>query len=200
MDIREKMPPVRLTPDSSRNRRMIKMKAHGPEEFAKLAFSLLEWAVENNPRRIVVGRITQDYHPRRKYLGKLGFIQICEREIYSEREYNMWQERIEIVPLKICIPCLTESGDPRDVREIIRELKELNEYRMGICVRILKKLSHHELYVKLFDRYFHIRTDRIVSENENMYRWFPVRDDTGKIDIASEFCEVDKSEILASLL
>ena len=186
--------------DAEISRGWLKKKIYGPKEFTELAFSLLEWAAENNPRRIVVGRITRDYNPERKYLGKLGFIQICEHEVFTDHEYARWQERIEIVPIKICIPCLTESGDLRNVREIIRELKELNEYRMGICVRILKKLSRHELYVKLFDRYFHIRTDRIVSENENMYCWFPVRDDTGKIDIASEFREVDRKDILATCL
>jgi hypothetical protein len=179
---------------------VVKMKMYGPKEFTEMAFSILEWAAENNPRRIVIGKIIKDYTPERKCLGKLGYIQICEHEIYSEREYGMWQERIEIVPLRKHISCYTESGNPRSVEEIIRELRELNEYRIGICVRILKKLSYHELFVKLFDRYFHIKTDHIVSKNENMHYWFCVRDDSGRIDIASEFHEMDRKEILAAYI
>lgn len=174
------------------------VKEYGPEELAEIAFSLLEKAAKEWPRRIVIGWTRHSY--RSDDIGKVGYIQVCEHEIFSERDNDRWQEWVQVDPIEKRVSYCSEDGDPRDVNEIIGELKELNEYRIGICAKILKKLNDTELIVKVLDRFFLVRTDFLVREKENMHRWFLVRNDRDPSISRCKFFEVSKKEILPLLV
>lgn len=174
------------------------MKEYGPEEFTDMAFSLLERAAEENPRTIVISRVVQSDRPDE--IGKLAYIQICEHEIESKNEFDKWQERIQIDPIERSIQCYIEGKGLRDIKEIIKELKELNEYRIGACVSILKKLNNGEYLVKLFNNFFIVRTGLLIREKESMHRWFVVRNDRDPDMIEGTFYRVSRKEILSIVL
>ena len=168
------------------------MKEYYAEDFTKLTFELIEKYAKENPGHL---RITYSGGPF--FTGGLKYIHVCEKQIQSQRDFERWQEKIQISPLDY-IPCLTKEGKLRDFREIIEDLKKARGYSISVCVKILKKPSDQEVIAELFGRLFLIKNPYRIDEGE--YGWFDVRDDRHPGRAVSRFFELSKEEALAFIL
>jgi len=176
------------------------MKKYSQEDFKKLAFSLLEKTRNENVKKIVVGWVSRSY--LEKELGKLSYIQICEHEITSEKDHNRWQERIQIIPVGEIVYYYDKTKEEfRNINDVINDLKNINDCQISVCVKIIKKMGDKKYLVKLFDRFFILKTNISLKYEINKkfkHEWFLVVDK--ERDIFPEFIEVNKDEVIAELI
>lgn len=173
------------------------MMEYGPEEFTELAFRTLEEFLKTNPRHIVISHVGKSWN--HAHIGMLSLMQVCEREVRNEKDFDRWMERIQISPLEYSIPCFTEDGELRDVSEIIEELKKMNKYKIGICVKILKKINDQEILARLLGNFFLIKSKYFIPEKEGRHYWFVVRDDRD-FELTERFYRLSKEEALGYML
>jgi len=129
------------------------VKEYFPHDFRKLALETLDKVAETEPERIAINRQGDKLIDITVYERAPG-----ERRCYSRRKtrvfYIQWSgfamESIQISPPYDChIPCLTEDGTPREIKEIVEDVKKVDKYKIGVTVRILKKLSRSEVVASL---------------------------------------------------
>jgi len=179
------------------------MKPYTPSDFKKLALEMLEKTAKTNPNKLVVGWISST--PIKNELGKISYIQICEHEIHSGKDFDRWQERIQINPQEIVYNYDREKGEIRDFKEVLKDIKKCNKFYIAVCIKIIKKIKDREYLVKLLGKNFILRTEINLKYDLNrrfMHDWFCVCDD--KEDHArvhkAEFFEVDDDEVIAHLI
>lgn len=170
------------------------MKACSQEDFKKFALEILEKTYKENPRKIVVTWVSSS--ATYNEIGRISSIEICEREIRNERDLSKWQERIILRNTRAkYYESKTKSFVNFD--KVLREIKKCyNSLSVSICVKIIKKLREKEYFVKLFDKYFKLKTDYnlVCDIYGHKYEWL-------SFDISNfKLFELNKDEVIAELL
>jgi len=180
------------------------VKEYFPHDFRKLALETLDKVAETEPERIAINRQGDKLIDITVYERAPG-----ERRCYSRRKtrvfYIQWSgfamESIQISPPYDChIPCLTEDGTPREIKEIVEDVKKVDKYKIGVTVRILKKLSRSEVVASLLGKVFLVEMPHRISELKADYYFFLVSDDIFPTLPKGYFYELDGEEALLYLL
>jgi hypothetical protein len=179
-----------------------KMRRLDPEGVKELAISILEEVAETNPQRIVF--LTLPWYPKTPFPNVVLHIQVCEKETPVRwRDIDGWMERLKISlnpSIKICQIPNSEKEYVSRVINTLKNLKSSTGLEISVCVRVLKKLSDHEEIVKLFDRYFLLKSPHKLTDEEKKCTWLDLCNEDGFFNPSIELYEVDKNEVLELLL
>ncbi len=125
------------------------MKPIKESEWRDIALSMLKKTSKNNPRRIVVEWISCSNCE--KELGKISSLTICQSPVFSEKDYNKWQERIQI-RIKRNIDFLDKEGKKITINELLKQLRKSDIKRIDVCFRVVN--NNQKMIAKLFDKYY----------------------------------------------
>ncbi len=177
------------------------MKKLDPEGLKELAISILEEVAKTNPQRIVV--LTLPWWPEKSFSSVVLHVQVCEKETATMwQDVNGWMERLKISPqppIKIHRIPNSEKEYMSRVINTLKNLKNLTRLEISMCIRVMKKLSDHEEIVKLFDRFFLLKSRHKLADEEKKCTWLYLCDKDGFFNPAIELHELDRSEMLALL-
>ena len=179
------------------------MKKVDTSYWKKLALELLEKTYKENYRKLTVAWVSRTHFE--KELGKVSYIQICENEINSKKDFDRWQERIHISPQEIIKYYDVEKGKFRKFEDVLNDIKKCKLFSITICVKVLKKIANREYLVKLLDKYFIVKSkyDFPIERNSKYkYEWLYVCDDKNNREsiLTNEIFEISKDEALSLLL
>ncbi|ADC64696.1 hypothetical protein Ferp_0522 [Ferroglobus placidus DSM 10642] len=99
---------------------------------------MLERTWKENYKRISVTWVYESAVPDE--IGKITYVEICEREINSQKDLQRWQERLQMYPLEL-VSFLDENEDMRNFKDILDDLKRCERFRIDACIKIVKKVK-----------------------------------------------------------
>lgn len=174
------------------------LKPYSIDEFTELVFSILEETVREYPKRINVG--WTGISTISEHSGKLNFVGINEHEIASKEKFTEAQEWIAIWPLENTIPYYVEGDGFRKLEDVISDLKKQKKLQITVCVLVLKQVEDGHFLVKLFDRFFIIRTNILLRFGEPIHVIFIARHDSKPRMVDVAFCRIGRKEVLMELV
>lgn len=161
------------------------MKEYRPNDFRDFALSELERTIKENPNRIKISS--------RRVVALRQWYVVDSVIIYERVPPPHEQERIYIAPFgEVLIAYRNQNGKTVSLEKVLAELKaHSSKLYIRLQPKILKKLDRKRALVKLFDKFFLIKSfDRIYSR-EDSYCWFHTSE--------CNFFEVSRKEALLIL-
>ena len=164
-----------------------------------LAVSIVEEVAETNPQRVVV--LTLPWWPEESFPDVVLHVQVCEKETATMwQDVNGWMERLKISPQPPIKIHRIPDSEKEYIKRVVNGLKNSSRLQISMCVRVMKKLSDHEKIVKLFDRYFLLKSPHRLDDEEKKCTWLYLCGEDGFFNPAIELHELDRSEVLSLLL
>lgn len=174
------------------------LKELGPQDIRETAFQILEKAAREKPGRVLIESIG----------GYLQYIRVYGQEMspatmsgifYIYDSYNN-VEYLQITPFRLEISCYTQNREPRNILEIIGDLKKSEEIWICANARVIKKFDSNTYLMKLADRLFLIKAGFLGIKEEGDLSWLLIYTDRDReLQAVKIYCAEDK-DILSLLL